>query len=62
MADRVSAIRSAGGVRAHFLDKGFELAAPDVFQVDAFGPFGGSFIEVDGDSEFVPDLQAQALR
>ena len=42
-------------------DEGFELAAADVFQIDALGAAGGGFVEIDGDSELAPDLGADAL-
>ena len=43
-----------------FFAQAFELAAANIFEIDAIGASGGGFIEKDGDAIALPDFVADA--
>ena len=57
-----SEIRLPVRVGRDFAAQAFELAAPDVFQILAIGPGGGSFVQIDRDSEPVGDVAPDPFR
>src|SRR5205823_4473301 len=61
MADGLAAIGRALGDAAHLLRDGFELAAPDIFEIDALRLLGGGLVEIDRHLQSAPDFSADAF-
>src|ERR1700691_3671324 len=58
----VAEIGEAIGIGAHLVAQAFELAAADVFQIDAVGAAGGGFIEIHGHLQAFPQTHAEFVR